>query len=342
MPANLYQRPGSPYWWARIQVNGRDDRRSLRTTNRAEAKRRLKDLIDQAERERAGLSPKEVYLWEDAVVRWSEMELGDLRPSTVTRYRTSLAQLDPHFRRMPLPSITSATVHEYASSRIRGGVKPATVRRDLTVASRVLQLAKRAGWITSNPVPEEAGELSERREPIQPVGLRQLAAITRRCPPGFRDLVRFLARTGCRQEEGASLEWEHLDLRAGTAAIARTKTRTPRVIQLKPQLVRDLLRLRQTGARGFVFRSPSGERYNNVSGRWRFLVRQALPGAAAPPRCHDLRHTYGIRALQQGMDIYALARHLGHSSVKMTERYVAWLHTAPAQKPAQPAKRSAA
>ena len=337
MPANLYQRNGSPYWWARIQINGRDERRSLRTANRAEAKRRLKALIEEAERERAGLSPREVYYWQDAVVRWSEMELAGLRPSTVSRYMTSLTQLDPYLKGKALPTISTATIHAYAAARLKSGVTQATVRRDLTVASRVLQVAKRAGWIAANPVPEEAGELTERREPIQPVTLRQLGLITRRFPAGLVDMVRFLARTGCRQEEAASLEWEQLDLSSGTATLAKTKTRSPRVIGLSTQTVRDLARIKPKGATGHVFRSPSGKRYTNIPGRWRVLVRLALkpkPGEAVP-RCHDLRHTYGIRALQQGMDIYALARHLGHSSVKTTERYVAWIRTEPAQNPAQ-------
>ncbi len=44
-------------------------------------------------------------------------------------------------------------------------------------------------------------------------------------------------------------------------------------------------------------------------------------------RCHDLRHSFAIRWLQRGCDIYALARHLGHASVKTTEGYTKWLST---------------
>lgn len=67
------------------------------------------------------------------------------------------------------------------------------------------------------------------------------------------------------------------------------------------------------------------------------LVADALSKVDPRPpafRCHDLRHTFAIRWLQQGGDVYALARHLGHASVKTTEIYLRWMVN-PAHRPAQ-------
>jgi integrase len=86
-------------------------------------------------------------------------------------------------------------------------------------------------------------------------------------------------------------------------------------------------------ARAGMSSGPICKRQTNIPGRGRVLVRLALkpkPGEPAP-KCRDLLPSYGIRPLQQGMDIYALARHLGHSSIKTTERYIAWIRTEPAQ-----------
>nr|WP_246024414.1 site-specific integrase [Azospirillum ramasamyi] len=44
-----------------------------------------------------------------------------------------------------------------------------------------------------------------------------------------------------------------------------------------------------------------------------------------PFRCHDLRHSFAVRALQNGLDICALSKHLGHSSVKTTEIYLGYV-----------------
>lgn len=344
---NLFERHGK--WYARVQVNGKDVRRSLRTADPRIAKQRLKAILEQAEDSRAGIAPPVTHLWEDAVKRWAGIQMGDLRPATQTRYQTSLGQLHPHFAGRDIAGITTSDVHAYTAARMKGGTSSATVRRDLTVMSRVMRVARRAGWIVANPVPDEMEEITERREAIRPVPLRLLAKLTRRAPPGFCDLIRFLARTGCRQEEAASLEWPEVKLDAAppTCTFARTKTRSPRVIELSPQTVRDLRRIGRGSNSPYVFRSPRGDRYQNVAGRFRILARQAAGGQGRPPtvarraagykppkqaqpfRCHDLRHTYAIRALQRGRPIYQLARHLGHSTVKTTETYAAWLARRP-------------
>lgn len=326
MSSNLYQAANGTYY-ARIQINGRDIRRSLRTTDRRAARLRLKELIEKAADQRAGIKPTEVKTWEDAVVRWEELQFGDLREGTQTRYKTSLRQLHPYFAGRDVERITTSDIHEYVAARRRKKISGATIRRDLMVMGRVMRIARRAGWIDVNPVPEEMGEIKERREPIKPVAIADLARLTRRAPPGFRDMVRFLARTGCRQEEAASLSWEQLDLTSDepTATFTKTKTRAPRVIRLSKRAAMELLRIRPSRAKGFVFLSPAGKRYSNVAGRFRVLMEKAVPEIARRFRCHDLRHTYAIRALQRGVPIYEVSQQLGHSSVKTTEIYTAWL-----------------
>ncbi|MGB6943459.1 MAG: tyrosine-type recombinase/integrase, partial [Bryobacteraceae bacterium] len=38
-------------------------------------------------------------------------------------------------------------------------------------------------------------------------------------------------------------------------------------------------------------------------------------------RIHDLRHTFASWVMMNGADLYELAKILGHSNIKMTERY---------------------
>jgi integrase/recombinase XerD len=38
-----------------------------------------------------------------------------------------------------------------------------------------------------------------------------------------------------------------------------------------------------------------------------------------------LRHLFAVEALRAGMGIYALSKHLGHTSVKTTEIYLSFL-----------------
>ena len=272
--------------------------------------------------------------------RWATIHLPELREATAQRYRVSLRALAPQFEDRALEEIDRAAVAAFVAARRQGGATAATVRRDLDVLAMVLDNARDAGWIPDdrpNPANQARGRLVERREPIRPVPMRDLALALRRFPAGLAAMGRFLARTGCRQEEAASLEWRQVDLAAGTVTFAKTKTRSPRVIRLKPQALRDLKELREKGGGAYVFRSNAGDRHHNVASRWRMLVADALSKVKPRPpafRCHDLRHTFAIRWVQQGGDIYALARHLGHASVKTTEIYLRWMVN-PAHRPAQ-------
>lgn len=324
---NLYQRNGT--WWARLYIAGREVRRSLRTANRAEAAKRLKPLLAEAETVRADpIRATAERTWVEAVERYMQVGFPELRESTRKRYESSLRMMHPAFGELRLAEITGERVAAYAAQRIADGTTPATVRRDLAVAARVLRMARRNRWITHNPVPEEKAELRERRAPIQPVPLRSLALVIRATLPGLDDLIRFAAKTGCRQEEAAGLQRQHVDFGAGTVAFTRTKTHTPRVIPMTPSIRRLLARaLAAPGvAEQPVFRRADGARWSSVSSMWRNAVRRA---GVPHFRFHDLRHTYAIRWLQAGGSIYKLARRLGHSSVRTTEIYSAWLARAP-------------
>jgi len=52
--------------------------------------------------------------------------------------------------------------------------------------------------------------------------------------------------------------------------------------------------------------------------------KEALAASGIQPtfRLYDLRHTYGTRAVEAGMDVLTLMRLMGHASLHTTNRYV--------------------
>lgn len=351
---NLVKR-GETYY-ARLWVHGREVRRSLRTRNRSKALERLGEIREQAERALLGLGPKESpKRWGDAVLRFTDLHLPGLRESTAARYRVSLRQLNVALRGVLLAEVTQGRLSAYAASRMKEGASPATVRRDLNTASLVLHVAKRAGWVTGNPAREEMSAIKERRETIRPVRIRDLA-LTRMLAK--RDgkvmayaLFGFLVRMGCRLEEAASLEWEdvRLDDEQPVVTFVKTKTRSPRTIDLPPSVVRELRRLPRPAKGDFIFHRGQGDRYAKPDDLLSVLVTrsQAQDGwrakAARPFRIHDLRHTHAIRQLSwplvrgrkkppvwcRRMSIFDLAMRLGHKQVSTTEGYAKWLRERP-------------
>ena len=76
-----------------------------------------------------------------------------------------------------------------------------------------------------------------------------------------------------------------------------------------------------------LFWHGTGERYANVASRFARLALE-LSGQDADFRrfrFHDLRHLHAVEWLQSGRSIYDLKERLGHSSIKTTEDYLAFL-----------------
>ena len=51
------------------------------------------------------------------------------------------------------------------------------------------------------------------------------------------------------------------------------------------------------------------------------VVGRAAEAGLVTIRLHDLRHTFASWYMMNGGDLYELAKILGHSNIKMTERY---------------------
>jgi integrase len=340
MPRNLYRR--GDIWWARLAVDGREIRRSLRTSNRAEAEKRLAELKRQAEHTKFWGHERPTYA--QAVVQWSETAASGLKPGTAARYRCSARALDPHFGNLYLDQLTKRTIACFVAARKKADATNATIRRDLTALSRILAVAVASGWADENPARAwDRSVLRERRDPILPPGLAEIELVARAAPPAFSRLIRFAAQTGMRQEEVASLEWRDID--GAMVTLTRTKTSRPRTIRLATpggDATGTLAGTPRHIRSGWVFWHAQGDRYRQPATAFARLVGRVVADEARAGRSfrafrfHDLRHAFAMRWLRAGGDIYALSQHLGHSSVTTTERYLGFrAFEETAQNPAQ-------
>jgi len=324
MPANLYRR--GPVWWARAQVAGRDLRRSLRTGDRVEAKKRLAKWLEQVSH--IAFDGQERATWQAAVKRWSSELPQSVRQSTINRYLVSARQLHPHFSDLYLDQINRRKIAEYVAARRKDGASNATIRRDLTVLSRIMVGATNWGWIERNPSADfDRSLIRERREAIRPPTNDELNLVLQTMSPMLASLLRFLRATGMRLQEAGGLEWPAVDLARGEVQLLRTKTGRPRTLKLTPEAAGTLAGTPRHISSPYVFWHGDGLRYRNLP---TFLSRK-IKRAKQHFRVHDLRHAFAIEKLQAGWDIYDLSRYLGHSSVKTTEIYLGWLAQNPAQ-----------
>jgi integrase/recombinase XerD len=327
MPKGLYTRNG--IYWARFKVRGIEYRESLRTRSEAVAERRLK-ARKQAVEDQAFYGAAEAVSWPQAVVAWDGwIKRQRKRPATIKRYLVSLTQLRPWLDDKEVQRIDTALVRQIVRDRARQGATNATIRRDLTAMSSVLDAAMDEGWIEENPAHSfDRRRLKEAREPIVLPDEASIAAVLA-LGSRFVEMAAFARLTGMREEEIASLRHDQVDAGRMAISLTHTKGRRAREVPICAEALAILERQPRFLKSPFVFWRGQGERFQNVASQFYATVARVARKAAQEGRefrrfrFHDLRHLFAVETLRQGRaSLYELQQILGHSSVKTTEQYL--------------------
>ena len=358
-PKGCYWREGT--LWGRIQAGGRDYRWSLRTDDPKTARERRKIERDRVIASSRYGDHRRTF--SEAVEAWGRFIADKISPKTLTRYLSSIAVLTPHLEGMYLDEIDKKLIGSIVESRkntpyvpkgkkhpIR--VKPATIKRDLTALSSVFDFCVDEEWMQSNPAMEwlkpghrKKSRLQERRDPIVLPEAAHIEMVIAKAPGLFADMIRAAVKTGGRLDELAKGARRHFDRERKQLTVVGKRNKL-RVIDLEDgaedfgfRLFSNLPAAIETKAL-FWHRPPKGKRqesepaarpYSQVSSNFRRIVaataRQAQKQAQdfRPFRFHDLRHVHAVNWLKSGRSIYILQQRLGHTSVKTTEIYLAYL-----------------
>lgn len=325
--------PPGTYWrngilWGRILVKGREIRWSLRTDDVETARDRRKVRHDREIA--ASHYGDERKTWDDAVIAWAEHMAGNVGPATLKRYGVSLGMVESKLRGMYLDEIDKATMAELVRSRKKAGVTNATIRRDLVAVSSVLGFCEDEDWIDQNVAFARLRRLKERRDPIVLPEHEHIAYVVDRAPGLLATMIETALASGCRQAELAGLQRPRLDFTRKQIAIVG-KGRKLRTIDMHGAyaiLSRAPIHVRSK----WVFWHDDGEPYRNVASRFLAIVKSAQKQAQRdrvefrPFAFHHLRHRFAVDFLKNRVGgLYELRDHLGHSSVKTTEIYLAYL-----------------
>ena len=137
----------------------------------------------------------------------------------------------------------------------------------------------------------------------------------------LRLLVLVALTTGMRIAEIFGLSWQDVLYDEGLIAVrAKLKGGKMRYVPLTLELAGEMRRFSAADAEGRIFPPKPGATgtRQRVEGSFEDLLERA---GVEDFRFHDLRHTFASWYMMNGGDLYALAKILGHSNIKMTERY---------------------
>jgi integrase len=137
----------------------------------------------------------------------------------------------------------------------------------------------------------------------------------------LRMIVLIALTTGMRMAEIFGLTWGDLRYTEGLIAVrSKLKGGKIRYVPLTPELAAELRKYPTTLGEEQLFppkRGAKGER-QRVEGSFETILTLA---EIQELRFHDLRHTFASWYMMNGGDLYELAKILGHSNIRMTERY---------------------
>jgi integrase/recombinase XerD len=326
--------PAGCYWrgntlWGEVKVRGHRIRWSLGTDDPALAKARR-----QAGKERAvadAFHGDARRGFAEAFEAWEAQLLRTVGPKTAKRYLCSLAQLAPWLDGRALSDINGRLVAEIIRERQRAGVTNATIKRDLGALSSVLNYALLQGWVEANPVLAKLALVPERRDPILLPTDRDIALVMERAPGMVGEMMRAALVTGAREDELAKAKRVDLD-HAHKQLTVIGKRNKLRVIDLAPfDGYPFLTALPAYVGKPYLFWHDAGVPYASFAPTFHKLMDRTEAWAAANGvefrrfAFHHLRHRHAVDWLKSGRNIYTLQGRLGHTSVKTTEMYLAYL-----------------
>jgi integrase len=227
----------------------------------------------------------------------------------------------------------------YQGLAAKRGLSPGTAVRHFVVLHHMMEKAatiwSKDTGIDRNPADQvEVKRLNDQRERyLSAEEIRRLKAILdskmyrqehRAINQTFyrlRMLVLIALTTGMRVAEIFALIWSDILYREELIAVrSMLKGGKMRYVPMPPELAAEIRRFPAVIGEDRIFPPKPGAKGERQRVEGSFETVLELAGIREF-RFHDLRHTFASWFMMNGGDLYELAKILGHSNIKMTERY---------------------
>ena len=137
--------------------------------------------------------------------------------------------------------------------------------------------------------------------------------------PGLRPIIIIALKRGMRRGEILALTWLAVNFIKSFILIENSKSGKSRKVPMSPA-VREVLKALPRIA-DFIFYNPETKTHIKSVTTAFETARGKDKADLAGLRFHDLRHTFATWCIENGGDIVALSKILGHSSIQMMLRY---------------------
>lgn len=271
----------------------------------------------------SGLPPTPPPSFKDAINSFIEIYGVRLKPRTREEYERMLTlHALPRFKNKTVAGVTQDDVR---SLHEKMGQTQRNANNVLTALSKLMTWSMERKWREDNPCKGVARyKERERNRYLAPDEAKRLGATLRQVAQDGSENLYVIAAiwliifTGARRNEVLTLKWDYVDLERRALNLPDSKT-GPKTILLNKYAVEVLNGVQKVDGNPFVFVGHVTEQHLvNIAKPWKRIRDLAkLPGL----RMHDLRHSFGNRAIDAGGSTRVLGVLLGHADEETTQRY---------------------
>ena len=244
-----------------------------------------------------------------------------------------LKAINAFFGKKRLMEISPILIESYKRTRLRTPIisktktkqrSPAAVNRELCLLSKIFSRAvvdKQASHNPCRDVDLLQGEHKRKRYLLPEEELRLMNVLVG--PRAhLHDLVVLAINTGLRENELFSLKPDQVDFHRDVINVRETKGGEDRYVPMNDvarQLLYRLLTSAKHNSRVHLFTNPkTKKKYTTIKTAWLTACRLA---EIEDLNFHDLRHTFGTRAIDNGAPLPAVQEVMGHRSIETTRGY---------------------
>lgn len=238
-------------------------------------------------------------------------------PATQERYRLSQKALSPICGICRISDVDASTFDRFKESRIKHGVSPAGVNRDLALARAAFNFAVERRMLLYSPL---AGvklfNEAKHRKPPRAMSCAEEQRLLICCDVRLRLIVTVLLYTGMRVGiEALRLKWSDVDFEEAIITIAQSKTAAGlRALPMTTFVASELEKWHAStrGISEYVFFNPQrpSTHIHSVKTAWHNALK--LAGLPRFP-IYQCRHTFATRLAGLGVSDTIIDQLLGHS-----------------------------
>lgn len=310
---SIHKRGKKGIYYFNFTINGKKYFRSTGTTSKREAKQ-----VEHTERQRlmkeVKLSPQDKAArtsLKDAIEITYNSKWKNNKDSTGT-YRKSQRLLEL-IGNVPVGQITEETVDTLIKSLEATKIEGATINRYQSTLKTILKQMKQPADIFT-PFKESKGRIRVVSKDEETTLLKFMRSTEKPVYHETADLLECLLDTGCRLSEMLDLLYQDIDFQSNQIRIWINKGDRPRSIPMTTR-VKSILLARQQSEKPFSITKYQADKC------WAWVRKQMGLDGDEDYVIHACRHTCASRLVNAGVDLYVVKEWLGHSTIKITERY---------------------